>query len=139
LSALRNQVKQAERNKDALRYYAKLWLSSQIPENIGNISLFHAVTNGLDRKTLTEEATRRAQAPRTACVLVDESDRLLLVVSVSKDLPELDANGLVKELLSDHGGKGGGNKTFASGGVNGIGMAADLLDRSRALVSSKMR
>jgi alanyl-tRNA synthetase len=139
LSALGNQVKQAERNKDALRYYAKLWLSSQIPETIGNISLFHAVTNGLDRKTLTEEATRRAQAPRTACVLVDESDRLLLVVSVSKDLPELDANGLVQELLRDHGGKGGGNKTFASGGVNGTGMAADLLDRSRALVSSKMR
>jgi alanyl-tRNA synthetase len=139
LNALRNQVNQAERNKDALRYYAKLWLSSQIPETIGNISLFHAVTNGLDRKTLTEEATRRAQAPRTACVLVDESDRLLLVVSVSKDLPELDANGLVQELLRDHGGKGGGNKTFASGGVNGTGMAADLLDRSRALVSSKMR
>jgi alanyl-tRNA synthetase len=92
----------------------------------------------LDRKTLTEEATRRAQAPRTACVLVDETDRLLLVVAVSKDLPGLDANGLLQELLRDHGGKGGGNGTFASGGMDGTDIASDVLDRSRAYVTSKM-
>lgn len=139
LSALRNQVKEAEGSREALRHYAKNWLASLIPETIGTISLFQAVTNGLDRKTLTEEATRRAQAPRTACVLVDESERSLLVVAVSKDLLELDANGLLQELLRDHGGKGGGNKSFASGGVNGTGMAADFLDRSRAYVASKMK
>jgi alanyl-tRNA synthetase len=139
LSALRNQVKQAERSREALRHYAKKWLASLIPETIGTISLFQAVTNGLDRKTLTEEATRRAQAPRTACVLVDETDRLLLVVAVSKDIPELDANGLLQELLRDHGGKGGGNRTFASGGMDGTDIATDVLDRSRAYVTSKMR
>ncbi len=139
LSALRNQFKEAERSKEALRHYAKKWLASLIPETIGTISLFQAVTNGLDRKTLTEEATRKAQAPRTACVLVDESDKLLLVVAVSKDLTELDANGLLQELLRDHGGKGGGNRTFASGGMNGTDMAADVLERTRAYVTSKMR
>jgi alanyl-tRNA synthetase len=136
LNALRNQVKEAERAREALRRYAKIWLASLRPETIGTISLIQAVTEGLDRKTLSEEATRKAMSPRTVCVLVDESEKILLVVAVSKDLTELDANLLLQELLRGHGGKGGGNKAFASGGANNTDISMEILERSRTYVMS---
>jgi alanyl-tRNA synthetase len=138
VNALSNQAKIAERTKDALARYARAWLSSQVPEHIGKAEVFRATTSGLDRKTLSEEATRRTQSARSICILADESEKLVVVVAVSKDLVELDANAMLQELLREHGGKGGGNRNFASGGLNEMGMASTILEKSGELIRSKI-
>jgi alanyl-tRNA synthetase len=133
LKALRNQGEELERARDSLRYYAKAWLDILPVERFGETSLYAAVTHGLDRKTLSEEATKRALSPKTACILVDEAERTL-VVAVSKDLDRIDANSVLQAMIKEHGGKGGGNKTFASGGFSDIGSAESMLERGRDLI-----
>ena len=135
LKALRNQGEELERTRDALRYYAKAWLGILPVERIGEASLYAAVTHGLDRKTLSEEATKRALSPKTACILVDEAERTLVVVAVSKDLDRIDANSVLQAMIKEHGGKGGGNKTFASGGCGDIGSAESMLEQGRDLIN----
>ncbi len=134
IKALRNQGEELERTRDALRRYARAWLGSLAAEKVGKTSLFIAVTYGLDRKTLSEEATKKALSPQTACLFVDEADRTLVVVAVSKDLVGIDANSILQSVINEHGGKGGGNKTFASGGLGGTGSAGPILEKGRALL-----
>ena len=134
LKALRNQVEDLERTKDALKRYARAWLDHLPAEEVGEVSLFAAVTRGLDRKTLSEEATKKAMTPKTACLLVDEAERTLVVVAVSKDLVGFDANSILQAIINEHGGKGGGNKTFASGGIAGTGSADAMLEKGRSLL-----
>jgi alanyl-tRNA synthetase len=133
LKALRNQVEELERTKEALKRYARAWIEDLPAQQIGEVSLFAAATWGLDRKTLSEEATKKALSPKTACILVDEAERTLVVVTVSKDLVGFDANSILQEIISELGGKGGGNKTFASGGLAGTGSADALLERGCSL------
>ena len=134
LKAMRNQIEELERTKDALRRYARAWLGNLTAEKVGEASLFTAVTHGLDRKTLSEEATKKALSPKTACLFVDEAERTLVVVAVSKDLVGIDANSILRAVIDEHGGKGGGNKTFASGGLGGTGWAGSMLEKGRALL-----
>jgi hypothetical protein len=37
-------------------------------------------------------------------------------------------------MIKEHGGKGGGNKTFASGGLVGTGSADAILEKGRFLL-----
>jgi len=134
LKAMHNQVEELERTKDALRRYAKAWLGDLSAEKVGEASLYTAVTYGLDRKTLSEEATKKALSPKTVCLFVDEAERTLVVVAVSKDLVSIDANSILRAVIDEHGGKGGGNKTFASGGLGGTGSAGSILEKGRALL-----
>ncbi len=121
LKALRNQVEELERTRGCAKMLRQ-GLAGQPygREGRGGLAL-HAVTHGLDRKTLSEEATKRALSPKTACFFVDEAERTLVVVAVSKDLDGIDANSILQAVINEHGGKGGGNKTFASGGLGGTG------------------
>jgi alanyl-tRNA synthetase len=126
-------MEEHERTKEALKRYARAWLDDLPAEKVGEVSLFAAVTRGLDRKTLSEEATKKALSPKTVCLLVDEAERTLVVVAVSKDLVGFDANSILQAIINEHGGKGGGNKTFASGGLSGTGSADAMLEKGRSL------
>lgn len=137
LNALRNLKAEMARDREALRQTAKTIMMGLTPETISGVSLYKGVFHGVDRKTLAEEATKKVQDGRSICVFADEGEKMSLVIAIGKQL-EIDANQLLQKTLLPLGGKGGGNKNFATGGANvsiaGEDLIASLLIDIRSLL-----
>ena len=133
LSAMRNQAAEADRTKAALKQYAKQCLAMMNGEKHGDLDVFSGVFPGVDRKTLSEEATRRAQEVKTVCILADDAERLTIIIAASKD-SGIDAAKVLQDVLASFGGKGGGNRTFASGGAGIAGKGREAVDMALKFV-----
>jgi len=90
---------------------------------------------GWDAGGLKIIASRIVERPAHVVVLVSEPPPSAIVIARSSDVA-VDAGGLLKELLSRHGGKGGGRAELAQGG--GVtSPAADVLQSARTLLKPK--
>ena len=74
-----------------------------------------AVMDGWDAAGLKAIASAAAGHPRTATALFTSGPPAAVVISCSSDL-QLDANGVLKALSAQFGGRGGGTQELAQGG-----------------------
>lgn len=116
VKALANQMGELSRAKESLKEYARSSIEDLLPDPIGNVQLYSMIVKGLDRRTLSDEATKKVLDGRSICILIDEGEKLSIFIAAGKD-SGFDASVLLKKVLGQIGGKGGGNKTFATGGT----------------------
>ncbi|OPY31406.1 MAG: Alanine--tRNA ligase [Methanomassiliicoccales archaeon PtaU1.Bin124] len=127
LSALDNQVKEMERGRSSLRHYAKQSIAQMTGEERNGVTIYSGVFPGVDRKTLSDEATKKVQEGKRVCILAEDVERLTLIVASSKD-SGIDAAAVLQKALAELGGKGGGNKSFATGGAPESGLGKKAVD-----------
>ena len=102
-------------------------------ERIGAVSAVIAAVSGWDANGLKKLAASIVARPATVAVLLTTESPMLVVVSRSQDLP-LDAGAVLKSLVDQFGGRGGGKGAMAQGG----GLAGEpraILDAARAEIS----
>jgi alanyl-tRNA synthetase len=138
LSAIANQAAEMDRAKGSLKQYAKQCLASIVGEKHGDLTVFSGVFPGVDRKTLSDEATRRALENQTVCILADDAERLTMMVAASKD-SGVDASAVLQETLVAFNGKGGGNKTFASGGAPTGGKGKEAVELALTVIDKRVK
>ncbi|QLH75302.1 MAG: alanyl-tRNA editing protein [Methanomassiliicoccales archaeon] len=134
VSALENLRTEATMAKDALRSYVKQAVEDLEPEIIGGVPVYHMISRGADRRTLSEEATKKVQDGRSVCILLDRGERTTIVIASGKRSGK-DANIILKKCLEPLGGKGGGNSTFATGAIESGAKVEDVLENVKRALS----
>ena len=102
-------------------------------EKIGAVSVVAAPVTGWDANGLKKLASTVVVKPSAIAVLVTTESPSLVVVARSQDL-SLDTGAVLKTLIDQFGGRGGGKGTMAQGG----GLSGDpraILDAARAEIS----
>ena len=131
-SAGRNQQKSQEGLYERLAAHEAASLASAA-ERIGAVNAVLATVSGWDANGLKKLASSVAAKPGTVAVLLTAEAPMLVVVARSQDLT-LDAGALLKNLIDQYGGRGGGKGAMAQGG----GLTGELraiLDAARAEIS----
>jgi alanyl-tRNA synthetase len=114
LSALANLLVERERTAAALRRYGTKALSDLVPSDIGKVKLYSGIFEGMDRRTLTDAATRIIKE-QAGCILGSTTDAFTLIVACHPSL-KVDCVAILNKALGVVGGKGGGKPHFAIGG-----------------------
>ena len=128
---LRRQVKDfqgrlATREADAL---------ADAAASVGPVKLVAAALPGWDAAAIKTMASRIAERPGHAAVLLSEPAPSAIVVARAADLA-LDAGAILKVLVAKHGGKGGGRPELAQGG--GVtAPATTVLSTARELIATE--
>ena len=99
---------------------------------VGGYELITNIFEGIDAKELREIADRlRNKSPNTIIALISiTDDKAPTIVACSKDV-DIDAREIMKHLINQLGGSGGGRPDFAQGGVDNT----DDLDMALASVA----
>ncbi len=126
LGAITNQREELERSKDSLRKYTKDYLAHIIPESVDGMKVYIGVFEGIDRKVLMDAANSITRESTSLCAFATEGENLMLVVAASPDLG-IDCSAVLNDVLKGVSGKGGGNKTFATGGAQVCGQGRRLV------------
>ena len=104
-------------------------------ERIGAVNAVLAPVSGWDANGLKKLASSIATKPATIAVLITTEAPMLAVVSRSQDLG-IDAGAILKKLVDQFGGRGGGKGAMAQGG----GLTGDpraVLDAARTFIASQ--
>jgi alanyl-tRNA synthetase len=141
LSALGNLLGEKERAAAALRRYGSKALLELVPSDIGGVKLYSGIFEGLDRKTITEAATRIIK-DQAGCILGTATDSFMLIVACHPSL-KVNCVAILNEALGLVGGKGGGKLHFAIGGAPAGGegekaMVVAIAAMSKALTTLKV-
>lgn len=132
-TAGRSQQKSQEGLYERLAAHEAASLASSA-ERIGEVSAVIAAVTGWDANGLKKLASSIVARPATVAVLLTIESPTLIVVSRSQDL-SLDAGVVLKSLVDQFGGRGGGKGAMAQGG--GLtGEPRAILDAARALIAS---
>jgi alanyl-tRNA synthetase len=118
LKALNQQLNQLKSDSVGL---AVSDITDEIIE-VGGYSLIAARLENLDTAGLREAADKlRNQIPNSVIVLISViEDKIPVVVATAKAEESLDARDVMKHLVNQLGGSGGGRPDFAQGGVENI-------------------
>ena len=128
----RSQQKAQEALQERLAIHEAAALASS-GEKIGRVTFVGAAVAGWDAAGLKKLASSVANRPATAAVLLSAGPPASIVISRSQDLA-FDAGAVMKQLLEQFGGKGGGRGSMAQGG----GLNAEphvILEAARDLIS----
>jgi alanyl-tRNA synthetase len=102
-------------------------------EKVGAVSVVAAPVTGWDANGLKKLASTIVSKPAAIAVLVTTESPSLVVVARSPDL-SLDTGAVLKTLIDQFGGRGGGKGTLAQGG--GLtGEPQAIVDAARAEIS----
>lgn len=139
LGALGNMVREKDRSAAALRRYGAKALEGLVPSDINGVKLFSGIFESMDKRTVTDAATRFIK-DRAACVLGTVGERFMLVVACNPSL-KVDCVAVLNLALEKIGGKGGGKPNFATGGAPGgeeaeEAMVAAIAAMTDAIMSS---
>jgi alanyl-tRNA synthetase len=134
LDEIRSLRKQGERSLDELAAAHAAALFAETPESKGRKLI---VRNFSDRdvnfiKLLAQKLTRQSSA--VIALLASSSPTPALVFAQSTGQPN-DMGGLMKEIMSTYGGRGGGSKDMAQGGLP----HADALDAALAAAANALQ
>jgi len=105
-------------------------------EKIGDVSIFAArvEADGAQLKELADLIEERAQ-PAVILLLAQAGGKGIAVCKVSNGIPA-DAGAIVRELTSQFGGGGGGNRSFAQGGGLRTDSLMSALARGKEVIHS---
>jgi alanyl-tRNA synthetase len=135
LSSLTNQKDELTRAKDSLRTYAKEAIARIEPSIIGDMRVYSGVFEGIDRRLLMDAANSIVEKSASMCAFATEDEKLTLIVAANPDLG-IDCTMVLNEVLRLVSGKGGGSKTFATGGANARGEGNRLVAEAIKKVST---
>ena len=135
LSSLSNQKDDLAKAKETLRGYAKDALARLEPVMIGDMKVYRGVFEGIDRKVLMDAANSITGKSSGMCAFAAEDDKLTLIVAASPDLG-IDCTMVLNDVLRSVSGKGGGSKTFATGGAVAPGEGRRLVEEAVNKASS---
>jgi alanyl-tRNA synthetase len=135
LEEIRNLRKQREQAQEELAEAQAAVLLAETPEASGHKLIIRTFAdrdmNSL--KLLAQKLTRRA--PNVTALLATTSPQPSLVFAQSAGQPD-DMGALIKQTLSKLGGRGGGSKDMAQGGVpNATGIESAIKDTAASLHS----
>ena len=131
-TAGRSQQKSQEGLYERLAAHEAALLTASA-EKIGEANVVAAAISGWDANGLKKLASSVASKPKTIAVLLSTETPALIVVSRSQDL-SVDTGVILKALIDQFGGRGGGKGSMAQGG--GLsGEPRAILDAARALIS----
>jgi alanyl-tRNA synthetase len=106
-------------------------------DKVGATTVVASIVQGWDANGLKKLAAAIVSRPSTVAVLVSSESPSLIVVARSQDLP-LDTGEVLKQLVGQFGGKGGGKGSLAQGG--GLtGSSDEILKAARAHIQSKVQ
>ena len=132
-NAGRSQLKSQEGLYERLAAHEAASLASSA-EKVGAISVVAAAVAGWDANGLKKLSSSIAAKPATVAVLVTPEPPALIAVARSADL-SLDTGELLKKLIDQFGGRGGGKGAMAQGG----GLTGDpraILDAARTEIAA---
>ena len=137
LKNLNKELKSKSKKKESEGISASV---SDLKENLVNVASYKLITKSfenVDTSNLREMAdTLRNNEHNTIIVLVSKSgDKIPLIVACSKDV-SIDAREIMKHLINQLGGSGGGRPDFAQGGVESYEELEIALDSVADLVVS---
>jgi alanyl-tRNA synthetase len=93
------------------------------------MKIYSGVFEGIDRKLLMDAANSIVEKSSSMCAFAAEDDKLTLIVAANPDLG-IDCSMVLNDVLKGVSGKGGGSKTFATGGACVRGHAVRLVDEA---------
>ncbi len=105
-------------------------LKNLSPVKIEDVNVYSGVFPTSDRSVLTE-AAESFKAKGSVSVLIGSGENLTVIVASGN--AKIDCKSVLSETLPKFGGRGGGKKDFAQGGVTDTSVADELL---KALLSS---
>ena len=105
-------------------------LKNLSPVKIEDTDVYSGVFPTSERNVLTE-AAESFKAKGSVSVLIGSGENLTVIVASGN--PKIDCKSILSETLPKFGGRGGGKKDFAQGGVTDTSVADELL---KALMSS---
>ena len=105
-------------------------LKNLSPVKIEDVDVYSGVFPASERNVLTEVA-ESFKAKGSVSVLIGSGENLTVIVASGN--PKIDCKSVLSETLPKFGGRGGGKKDFAQGGVTDTSVADELL---KALMSS---
>lgn len=105
-------------------------LKNLSPVKIEDVDVYSGVFPASERNVLTE-AAESFKAKGSVSVLIGSGENLTVIVASGN--PKIDCKSILSETLPKFGGRGGGKKDFAQGGVTDTSVADELL---KALMSS---
>ena len=108
--------------EELMGYRAKMLLASA--RFVGNVRIVAQVQHDVDPNALKGLAQRLAAEPRPVALLCCESGDKGTAIFARAEGVDLNAGQLLRDVLRQFGGSGGGRPDFAQGG----GMSADSLD-----------
>ena len=133
-TAGRSQQKSQEGLYERLAAHEAASLASSA-ETIGSVNAVIAAVSGWDANGLKKLASSIAARPATIAVLITPESPTLIVVARSQEL-SLDTGAILKELIDQFGGRGGGKGAMAQGG--GLtGETSAILDAAREEIKSQ--
>jgi alanyl-tRNA synthetase len=135
VTAFDNRERELLQGREALKVYGRQALSTLQPKLVGNINVFSGAFTGLDRKLLMERASELVAMEGVLAALSSNDDKTFLVIACSSDI-KVDCASILNQVLSVHGGRGGGKPGFASGGTPGQVDANKLLYQVEHLLES---
>jgi alanyl-tRNA synthetase len=105
-------------------------------DTVGATTVVASIVQGWDANGLKKLAAAIVSRPSTVTVLVSSESPSLIVVARSQDLP-LETGEVLKQLIGQFGGKGGGKGSLAQGG--GLtGSTDEILKAAQAHIQSKV-
>ncbi|MDW5563388.1 MAG: alanine--tRNA ligase-related protein [Methanomassiliicoccus sp.] len=136
LGALGNLIRDRERATAALRKYGAKALEELVPSDINGVKLYSGIFENMDKKTITDAATRFIR-DRAACVLGTVGERFMLIVACDPSI-KVNCVEVLNKALEKVGGRGGGKSNFATGGAPESKGAEEAIVVAIALVTDAL-
>lgn len=138
ISAIMNTKHDLFATKESLKKCLRWRLMSLKPEHYGSYKIFSDVIEGGDRRILIEESSRFIEDDDSIVILASKNDRIFVILAAGKNV-KIDCSQILNNCISRFGGKGGGQKNFASGGVSGSENSEEIVYELVASVKSNLR
>ncbi len=116
LNATLNLKQEAEDLRRRLANLTRYMLEHLNPEELYGTKVYTNLYRGVDRKALMDCAGELISSVKTVALLADAQKDALVVLCRSKDLT-FDCSLLLKEVLQEFGGRGGGKPEYSTGSV----------------------
>ena len=116
VQAVANLSSECDRLKDAQDVYVKSYLDQLKPERVGAYDLYWHVFQGVNQKEVNRWAATKVLQKGTFVLAFNRGKNVSVLFSASHDA-QVDCNAMLKELLVQFDGRGGGTPKCAQGGV----------------------
>jgi alanyl-tRNA synthetase len=129
---------QKDARKGVVAKHASVSVDEGSIQKIGNVSVYEQVMDVENPKDLRDIADRCMEKLKSGVVVLGAktTDKVFLVVKVSKDVSGIKAGDLVKQAASIVEGSGGGRDDFAQAGGTNISKLGEALTKIKSLIES---
>jgi len=136
-SAIANLRAENERMKRSLERSGERALAEIGPKLVNGYRLYYGLFEEVDKKALSAKASELTKKEESACILGTVTDRLMIIVACHPRL-DLDCSAILNSILSRYEGRGGGSRSFATGGMPTIEGAREAMEEAERSVQQHL-